>query len=107
MADIARLRPHLHQLSSDEKAFTESEACNIVSSWLDQPNVSVIGAGDRFWTLLRDQILEAQVTGPLVTDARWLHSPRTRATLCSVDRDFRRFRGLKLIDPTDESALDP
>jgi uncharacterized protein len=29
------------------------------------------------------------------------------ATLCSVDRDFRRFRGLKLIDPTDERALDP
>jgi uncharacterized protein len=29
------------------------------------------------------------------------------ATLCSVDRNFRRFRGLKLIDPTDPSEIGP
>ena len=91
-----------------KRPLQSAEACTIVSSWLDQPNVSVIGAGDRFWTLLRDQILEAQVTGPLVTDAALAALALEHgATLCSVDRDFRRFRGLKLIDPTDESALDP
>jgi hypothetical protein len=25
------------------------------------------------------------------------------ATLCSTDRDFRRFRGLKLVDPLEEA----
>lgn len=90
-----------------KKPLQSAEACNIVSSWLDQVNVSVIGAGDRFWELLKDQILEAQVTGPLVTDAALAAlAIEHGATLCSVDRDFRRFRGLKLIDPTDESALD-
>jgi len=49
---------------------------------------------------------EAQVTGPLVTDAAMAALALEHgATLCSVDRDFRRFRGLKLIDPTDKSDL--
>ena len=91
-----------------KRPLQSAEACTVVSSWLDQANVSVIGAGDRLWTLLRDQILEAQVTGPLVTDAALAALALEHgATLCSVDRDFRRFRGLKLIDPTDERALDP
>ena len=46
-----------------------AEACNLISSWLSQANVSVIGAGERFWELLQDQVREAQTTGPLVTDA--------------------------------------
>jgi toxin-antitoxin system PIN domain toxin len=90
-----------------KKPLQSAEACNLVGSWLDQVNVSVVGAGDRFWELLKDQILEAQVTGPLVTDAALAAlAIEHGATLCSVDRDFRRFRGLKLIDPTDERAPD-
>lgn len=85
-----------------------ADACNIVSGWLDRGNVSVIGAGDRFWELLKDQMLEAQVKGPLVTDAALAALALEHgATVCSIDRDFRRFRGLKLIDPTAQNALDP
>jgi toxin-antitoxin system PIN domain toxin len=84
-----------------------ADACNIVSSWLDQVNVSVIGAGERFWEILKHQMFEAQVTGPLVTDAALAALALEHgATLCSIDRDFRRFRGLKLIDPTAQNALD-
>lgn len=91
-----------------QKPLQSAEACEIVSSWLHQANVSVIGAGERFWELLQDQIREAQVTGPLVTDAALAALALEHgATLCSVDRDFRRFRGLKLIDPTDQRELDP
>src|ERR1700690_1648821 len=90
------------------KPLQSAEACNLVSSWLNQANVSVIGAGERFWQLLQDQIREAQITGPLVTDAALAALALEHgATLCSVDRDFRRFRGLKLIDPPDQGALDP
>ena len=89
-----------------KKPLQSAEACNIVSSWLDQANVSVIGASERFWELLQDQIREARVTGPLVTDAALAALALEHgASLCSVDRDFRRFRGLKLIDPTDQSEL--
>jgi toxin-antitoxin system PIN domain toxin len=84
-----------------KRPLQSTEACDIVSTWLDQVNVSVIGPGERFWKILKDQILEAQVTGPLVTDAALAAiAIEHGATLCSVDRDFRRFRGLRLIDPT-------
>jgi toxin-antitoxin system PIN domain toxin len=78
------------------------QACEIVNSWLSQANVNVIGAGERFWDLLKGQILEAQISGPLVTDAALAALALEHgAVLCSVDKDFRRFRGLRLIDPTD------
>jgi toxin-antitoxin system PIN domain toxin len=89
-----------------KKPLQIADACSIVSSWLDQVNVSVIGAGERFWELLKDQMFEAEVTGPLVTDAALAALALEHgATLCSIDRDFRRFRGLKLIDPTAQNTL--
>ncbi len=91
-----------------KKPLHGAEACEIVSAWLHQVNVNVIGAGERFWELLQHQMREAQVAGPLVTDAALAALALEHgATLCSVDKDFRRFRGLKLIDPTEQSAADP
>jgi uncharacterized protein len=91
-----------------KKPLQSEDACNIVSSWLDRVNVSVIGAGERFWEILRHQIFDAQATGPLVTNAALAALALEHgATLCSVDRDFRRFRGIRLIDPTDKSAPAP
>jgi uncharacterized protein len=81
---------------------SSERACDIAGSWLERPNVVVINAADRFWNILRQQILDAQVSGPLVTDAALAAlAIEQGATLCSTDRDFRRFRGLKLIDPTE------
>jgi len=81
------------------------EACAVVSSWLDRPNVAVIGAGDRFWEILQAQVSDAQVSGPLVTDAALAAlAIEHGATLCSTDSDFRRFRGLKLVDPREDPA---
>ncbi len=77
------------------------EACAIVASWLDRPNVAVIGPGDRFWEIFQAQVADAQVSGPLVTDAALAALALEQgATLCSTDRDFRRFHGLKLLDPS-------
>jgi uncharacterized protein len=77
------------------------EACGIVSSWLQRPNVAVVGPGERFWELFQAQVQDAQATGPLMTDAALAALAMEHgATLCSADRDFRRFRGLKLQDPS-------
>jgi toxin-antitoxin system PIN domain toxin len=77
-----------------------ADACAIVSTWLERPNVSVLAAGERFWSIFHSQVLDAQVAGPLVTDtALAALALENGATLCSTDRDFRRFRGLKLLDP--------
>jgi toxin-antitoxin system PIN domain toxin len=79
-----------------------SDACAIVSTWLERPNVSVLGAGERFWSIFQSQMVDAQVAGPLVTDtALAALAIENGATLCSTDRDFRRFRGLMLLDPSE------
>jgi toxin-antitoxin system PIN domain toxin len=82
------------------RPLTTEQACNIVQEWLNHPNVTIVGPAERFWKLLRDQILEGRVSGPLVTDAALAAlALECGATLCSTDRDFRRFKGLEVIDP--------
>ncbi|HTC53942.1 MAG TPA: TA system VapC family ribonuclease toxin [Steroidobacteraceae bacterium] len=84
-----------------QRPLTASEACGIVDSWLQRPNVVVLDAGERFWEIFQAQMVEAQVRGPLVTDtALAALALEHGATLCSTDRDFRRFRALKLLDPS-------
>jgi toxin-antitoxin system PIN domain toxin len=83
------------------RPLTGAEACGIVESWRQRPNVLVLAAGERFWEIFQALVLEAQVSGPLVTDtALAALALEHGATLCSSDRDFRRFRGLKLLDPS-------
>ncbi|MGQ0834808.1 MAG: TA system VapC family ribonuclease toxin [Gammaproteobacteria bacterium] len=78
-------------------------ACDIVTSWLARPQVLSIGPGERFWGLFQDQVREAQISGPLVTDAALAALAREHgAALCTTDRDFTRFSALKLIDPRAE-----
>jgi toxin-antitoxin system PIN domain toxin len=87
------------------RPLTGEQACDIVSRWLAHPNVTIVTAAERFWALLSELVLEAQVSGPLVTDAALAALALEQgAVLCSTDRDFRRFRGLKLIDPLAQDA---
>ena len=80
-----------------------SEACAIVDSWLQRPQVVIVEAGDRYWDILREQLTQAKVTGPLVTDASLAALALEQgATLCSTDRDFLRFSALKRFDPTQD-----
>ena len=53
-----------------ERPLTIAEAEAAVSSWLALPSVSPIDPGERYWDVLRDLLHAAQVTGPLVSDAR-------------------------------------
>lgn len=82
------------------RPLTGEEACTIVARWLQHPNVLVVEATERYWSILSELIVEAQVSGPLVTDAALAALALEHgAVLCSTDRDFRRFRELKLVDP--------
>ena len=79
---------------------TVQQVCAIVGRWLEHPNVTAVGPADRFWGILREQLVDAQVSGPMVTDAALAALALEHgAVMCSTDRDFRRFRGLKLVDP--------
>lgn len=75
-------------------------ACEVVSSWLAHPNVTVANPAEEFWERFCAQVTEAQVRGPLVTDAALAALALEQgAVLCTTDKDFRRFRGLRVENP--------
>ena len=87
------------------RPLTGEQACAITARWLKHPNVLIVEAAERYWGILSALIVEAQVSGPLVSDAALAALALEHgAVLCSTDRDFRRFRELKLVDPTAGSA---
>jgi uncharacterized protein len=80
-------------------------ACSIVATWLERPNVVVPDPGERFWEIFHSQVRVAEVSGPRVTDAALASMAlELGATLCSTDRDFRRFDGLRILNPAQTSA---
>lgn len=83
-----------------ERPLSAPEAEKIVSSWLAEPTVMVVGPGERHWEILRTLLLDAQVTGPLVSDAALAALALEHgATLKTTDRDFARFPGLRWENP--------
>jgi uncharacterized protein len=79
---------------------TITEATDHVSSWLERPMVGLLDPGERHWSILADLLREARATANLVTDAHLAAlAIEHGATLCSTDRDFRRFPGLSWENP--------
>jgi toxin-antitoxin system PIN domain toxin len=77
-----------------------SEAVIIVSEWLHRPAVTLLHPGERHWEILRNLIVEGQAPGPLVMDAHEAAlAIEHGATLCTTDRDFTRFPGLRALNP--------
>jgi toxin-antitoxin system PIN domain toxin len=83
-----------------EHPLLASEAEDVVSSWLATPVAGILDPGERHWEILRELLDEGQTTGPLVMDAALAAIALEHgATLCTTDRDFRRFPGLKWKNP--------
>jgi toxin-antitoxin system PIN domain toxin len=86
-----------------ERPLTTAEAESAVSAWLALPFVSTIDPGERYWEILKHLLHRAQVTGPLVSDAAIAAlAIEHGAELCTTDRDFSRFPGLRVINPLDD-----
>ena len=84
--------------------YTMVDAVSIIQSWLAAPAVAVIEPGERYWGILSRLLVDSQVRGALVTDATLAAMAiEVGATLATTDRDFRRFDGLKLLDPIAEA----
>ena len=96
---LAFLRISTHtRLSGQPLAMRD--ATRIVGEWLDRPSLGVLSPGERHWAILNGLLVEAQVRGALTTDAHLAALAMEHgATLCTCDRDFTRFRGLKLLNP--------
>ncbi len=83
-----------------EHPLTSGEARMHVTSWLELPTVGIIEPTERHWGILAELLESGQVTGALVMDAALAAlAIEHGATLCTTDRDFGRFHGLKVFNP--------
>jgi toxin-antitoxin system PIN domain toxin len=75
-------------------------ATSLVEDWLSASNARIIEPGARYWTIFRQFLTNAHVIGKLVSDAHLAAVTFEHdATLYTTDRDFRRFSGLRVINP--------
>ena len=71
-----------------------------VDSWLQLPNVRVLVPGDHHWAILKRTIVESQVRASKLTDAQLAAlTIEYGGILCTTDRDFARFPGLRWTNP--------
>jgi hypothetical protein len=84
------------------RPFSVEEATRIVSQWLDRPNVVTLEPGQRHWVILSRLLFAAKARADLVTDAHLASlAIEHGAVLCTDDRDFARFPGLRTLDPSE------
>ena len=85
-------------------SLSTSEVEAAISSWLAQPAAGILEPGERHWDLLRGLVRDGQTAEALVMDAVLAAIALEHgATVCTTDRDFSRFSGLKWTNPLAES----
>jgi uncharacterized protein len=82
--------------------FTMDEAVQTVDQWLALPQVHLLAPGARHWLEFRRMLIDGKVRGALATDAELAAlTIESGGILCSTDRDFARFPGLRWMNPLD------
>ena len=76
------------------------QAVAYVDEWLKQPYVELIGPREQHWSLLKTLLREVGAAGNLTSDAHLAAlAIEGGHELASTDHDFRRFSGLRLVNP--------
>lgn len=76
------------------------EAIDIVEDWLAFSNARILSPTENHWRILKQLLPKTPVRGSLIMDAHLAAlAIEHGATLCTNDRDFARFPGLKLEFP--------
>ena len=78
-----------------------SHALAQIDIWQESPSLQLIAENTGYWEELKRTVETGRITGPAVHDARIfaicrLHGVRE---LWSADRDFSRFRGVRVVNP--------
>jgi len=92
------------RLATNPRVFPEpltiEECVAIVDEWLALPNIVILNPGRIHWQRERRILMDAQVRRDVVTDAHLAAlAVENDATICTADRDFRRFEGVRVINP--------
>ena len=86
-----------------DNPLTAQEACRIVRSWLERPQVSILHPGNRHAEILFGLLGELGTAANLTTDAHLAAlAIEFQAELHSADTDFARFSGLRWSNPIDD-----
>jgi uncharacterized protein len=82
------------------KPLTVSEACQIIATLLGFDKVTIPQPGEKHWQILTDLLETCQCRDALIVDAHLAAlAIEHGATICTDDRDFSRFPGLKVLYP--------
>ena len=82
------------------RPLTIAVARSIVDSWLALPSATLVLPTERHWEILGHMLEAGQASGPLVSDAHLAAlAVEHGATLITNDRDFARFKGLRVEYP--------
>lgn len=84
-----------------ESPLSNDEAMSNVETLLAPSHIRTASEGDGFWVTLRSVAADVKPRGNLVPDAHLVALMREHGvtTIWSHDRDFRKFRGIKVKDP--------
>ena len=83
-----------------EKPLSPKAATAYVDEWLQQPSVTPVAPGKGHWTILRNLLTQAGTAGNLTSDAHIAALALERGlTVYSSDNDFKRFQGLRHVNP--------
>ncbi len=81
-------------------ALTAHQAIEVAQAWLDHPTVLLLEPGPRHWEILSEVLDQAGTAGNLTMDAHLAALALEHGgSVHSCDADFRRFPGLRLINP--------
>ncbi|MFN2376416.1 MAG: TA system VapC family ribonuclease toxin [Candidatus Binatia bacterium] len=82
---------------------TLAEVSESAASWLARPHVVELDGGPGFFGTVLDLLRAAGTAGKLVTDAQIAATAIAHGgTVFSNDSDFRRFPGLRVVNPLDD-----
>lgn len=81
------------------------QAVAYIDEWLAQPYVELVGPGGTHWPILKNLLRDAGAAGNLTTDAHLAAlAIESGSELASTDNDFRRFAGLRVVNPLVEAV---
>ena len=88
-----------------ERPLTPDDACALIESWLQRPNVRLLSPGVRTWQLLARLCDAGQARGAMVMDAHLAALALEHgARIATTDRDFTRFPDLQIVNPIDAAS---
>ncbi|MSP61932.1 MAG: PIN domain-containing protein [Myxococcales bacterium] len=78
-----------------------ARALDQVAAWLESPSLALLSESARYFDELSACVASGRVGGPMVHDARVYALCRLHqvSELWTADRDFGRFKGMKVVNP--------